>query len=172
MTTAPHIHGNRRSFSASDAVETIAADLRQIRKEDGLTWADVGRVLGKSEDRANDYAKALSEMPVTTFLLGLREWKGRFGTAALAMAGGKFASLDAGDMSDNERLSHLLRLAHLLSVALSDDHTPGDIDDGELQSIGSAALDDAARGIETLRRRLSNLNMQRPSLAAVGDRTS
>lgn len=158
MSTAPQIHGKRRTFSVSAALETIGEDLAKIKKEDGLTWKEVGRVLGKSDDRAADYSTAVSEMPVSAFLLACREWNGRFAANVFAMIDQKLGPIDGGDMTDNERLSHLLRLAHLLSVALSDDHTPGDIDDNELEAIGSAALDDAARGIETLRARLSRLH--------------
>ncbi|SDC30130.1 hypothetical protein SAMN05444678_102240 [Sphingomonas sp. YR710] len=152
MSAVQQIHGKRRSFAVSDALSTLGADLAKIREEDGLTWADVGRVLGKSDDRAADYAKAISEMPVSAFLLGLREWNGRFGGRVLAMIGQQIGPLSSADMSDNERLSHLLHLAHLLSLALLDD---GQVDDGELRGIGSAALDNAARGIAALRTRLA-----------------
>lgn len=152
--TPPQIHGKRRSFSVSDALDTLGNDLKLIREEDKLTWADVGRVLGKSDDRAQDYAKGLSEMGFTAFLLGALEWKGRFTGNVMAMIGQQMAALDAADMSDNERLAKLLHLAHMLSLALLDD---GQVDDDELRGIGSAALDDAIRGLTALRARLSIL---------------
>jgi len=157
VNRAPHIHGKLASFSASNALETIGADLRKIKDEDGLSWKDVGRVLGKSDDRAADYASAISEMPVTSFLLGLREWNGRLGGNVLALIGQKLGPADVGDMTDNEKLSHILRLAHLMSVALSDEKTPGVADDEELCAIGSEALDEAARSIDALRSRLAKI---------------
>ncbi|UAK23646.1 hypothetical protein [Sphingomonas nostoxanthinifaciens] len=153
--TAPQIHGTRRSFSVSDALETIGEDLARIREEDKLSWKDVGRVLGKSDDRAADYSKAVSEMPVSAFLLGLREWNGRLGARVLAMIGKQIGPLDAADMSDNERLSKLLHLAHLLSLALLDD---GIVDDDELKGIGGAILDEVISGLMALRRRLATLH--------------
>ncbi|RVT93719.1 hypothetical protein [Sphingomonas crocodyli] len=154
MTAQPGIHGKRRTFAVSDAVDTLGESLAAIREADGLTWKDVGRVLGRSEDQASQYAKGTAEMGFTSFLLGLREWNGRFGADVLAMIGVKSVPLDSEDMTDNERLAKLLHLAHLLSLTLLDD---GKVDDDELQAIGSKALDDAARGIEALRQRLSAL---------------
>lgn len=153
--TDPQIHGRRRSFSVSDALDTLGEDLAKIREEDKLTWADVGRVLGKSDDRAADYAKGTSEMPVSAFLLGLREWNGRLGARVLAMIGKQIGPLDSADMSDNERLSKLLHLAHLLSLALLDD---GIVDDDELRGIGGGLLDDVISGLMALRRRMSALD--------------
>ena len=153
--TGPQIHGMRRSFSVSDALDTLGEDLRRIREEDKLTWADVGRVLGKSDDRAQDYAKGISEMPVSAFLLGAREWNGRFAGRVLAMIGKQIGPLDALDMTDNERLAKLLHLAHMLALALADN---GKVDDDELKGIGGAALDEAISGLMAMRARLHQID--------------
>ncbi|MBN8831212.1 MAG: hypothetical protein J0G94_11490 [Sphingomonadales bacterium] len=142
----------------SQALEQIGTDLRVIKEEDRLSWKDVGRVLGKSDDRAADYAAAISEMPVSAFLLACREWKGRFANGVLAMIGAKLGDSEADGSSDSERLCRILRLAHLLSVALNDDQTPGDVDEDELREIGSDTLDEAARAIDALRIRLAALH--------------
>jgi hypothetical protein len=155
--SSPQIHGMRPSFSVSAALERLGEDLANIRKEDGLTWKDVGRVLGKSDDRASDYANALSEMPVSAFLLGCREWNGRLGNGVMGMIGQKLAPVEAEEVSDSDKLCRILRLAHLLSQALTDDDTPGSVDADELKGIGLAALDDAARGIDALRHRLMTM---------------
>lgn len=162
----PQIHGTRRSFAVSDALDTLGEDLKRIRDEDGLTWSDVGRVLGKSDDRAADYAKGISEMPVSAFLLGAREWNGRFAGRVLAMIGKQIGPIDSADMSDNERLAKLLHLAHLLSLALLDD---GIVDDDELRGIGGAQLDDIIGGLMALRTRLHKLDPPATQLRAVGD---
>ncbi|WP_148648335.1 hypothetical protein [Sphingobium cupriresistens] len=158
MTRNPQIHGRRSSFSASVALAQLGDDLTNIRKEDGLTWKDVGRVLGKSEDRASNYATALAEMPVSSFLLGCREWNGRFGNGVLGLIGMKLTEIGADTYSDGEKLSHILRVAHLLAAALGDMETPGTVDDDELREIGSEALDEAQRAIDAMRVRLSRLN--------------
>jgi hypothetical protein len=153
--TAPQIHGGRRSFSVSDALDTLGDDLKRIREEDKLTWADVGRVLGKSDDRAQDYAKGFSEMPISAFLLGAREWNGRFAGRVLAMIGKQIGPLNALDMTDNERLSKILHLAHLLALALAND---GAVDDEELKTIGGAPLDEAIAGLMSMRARLHQID--------------
>ncbi|MFT3966846.1 MAG: hypothetical protein QM690_13295 [Sphingobium sp.] len=155
--SSPQIHGRRASFSASKAVDQLGEDLEAIKKADGLTWADVGRVLGKSDDQAAKYASGLAEMSVTSFLLGCREWNGRLGNGVLALIGQKLSPVDAEDVSDSDKLCRILRLAHLLSQAMSDDDTPGAVDDDEIKSIGIAALDDAARAIDALRHRLMDI---------------
>lgn len=155
MSAVQQIHGRWRGFSVSEALETLGEDLATIKREDGLTWKDVGRELGKSDDRAADYATAVSEMPVGAFLLGCRAWNGRFAGRTLALIGQQLGPIDRAEMSDNERLSHLLHLAHLLSLALLDD---GVVDDDELRSIGTAAIDNAMRGLSAMRDRLRQIS--------------
>lgn len=156
--SAPQIHGTRRSFSASKALERLGADLRDIKEADGLTWKDVGRVLGKSEDRASDYANGVSEMTVTSFLLGCREWNGRFGNGVMEMIGQKVTPIGDVEMSDSDKLCRILLLAHLISEGINDEETPGLIDDDELRAIGSKKLDDAIRALDALRGRLARLD--------------
>jgi hypothetical protein len=158
MNGKPQIHGRRSSFSANVALAKLGDDLATIRKEDGLTWKDVGRVLGKSEDRASNYATALAEMPVSSFLLGCREWNGRFANGVLSLIGMKLTEIGTDATSDGEKLCRILRLAHLISAAMTDLDTPGAIDDGELREIGAEALDEATRAIDALRARLARLD--------------
>lgn len=97
---APYIHGRRRTFSASAAVDTQNAVLTTIKREDGATWDDMGRVLGKSEDRAAAYANTASPIDMPTFLAGCREWGGRFADPLLALVGGRWA--EAGSICTND----------------------------------------------------------------------
>ncbi|HEX7853815.1 MAG TPA: hypothetical protein VF503_08985 [Sphingobium sp.] len=156
--SGPQIHGRRASFSASKAVDELGADLEKIKKADGLTWADVGRVLGKSDDQAAKYASGLAEMSITSFLLACREWNGRIGNGVLGMIGHKLVPVDAEDVSDSDKLCRILRLASLLADAMTDHISPGTVDTDELKSIGALALDDAARAIDALRIRLAAIN--------------
>jgi len=74
----PTIHGKRRALSASSILEAIGTDLSQIRLEDGLTFKDLGRYLGKSEDQAAKYCDGTAEMPVTAYAFAKAQWNGRF----------------------------------------------------------------------------------------------
>lgn len=109
--TAPHIHGPRRTLTASSAVDTQNTVLTAIKLEDGATWGDMGRVLGKSEDRAAAYANTSSPIDLPTFLAGCREWGGRFADPFLALAGGRWAeagSVCTGDDPASLTLAQLL----------------------------------------------------------------
>lgn len=92
---APYIHRKRRTFSASKAVEVQGSSLSAIKTEDDITFKDIGRVLGKSEDRAAVYSAGGSPMDLPTFLAGCDAWGGRFADSLLALAGGRWADIGA-----------------------------------------------------------------------------
>ncbi len=114
--TQPQIHGRRRTFSASGAVDAQNAILTSIKNDDGATWADMGRVLGKSEDRAAAYANTSSPIDLPTFLAGCREWGGRFADPLLALVGGRWA--DAGAVCTGDE-NAALTLAELLPAIIA-----------------------------------------------------
>lgn len=68
----------RTAYSASNAVAVLADALGEIKRDDHLTYADIGAVLGKSEDQAAKYADGSATMDVVTFGRGRREWGARF----------------------------------------------------------------------------------------------
>jgi hypothetical protein len=113
---APYIHGQRRTFSASRAVDVQNAVLTSIKNDDGATWNDIGRVLGKSEDRAAAYANTSSPVDLPTFLAGCREWGGRFADPLLSLAGGRWA--DAGSVCTGDDPASLT-LAQLLPAIIA-----------------------------------------------------
>jgi hypothetical protein len=117
--SAPHIHGARRTFSASKAVEAQGAILTGIKADDDITFKDMGRVLGKSEDRAAIYASGLSAVDLPTFLAGCAEWKGRFADPLLALVGGRWA--DAGAVCTGDEKA-ALTLATLLPAVIAIEH--------------------------------------------------
>jgi len=123
---APHLHGRRRTFSASAAVDTQNAVLTSIKTEDGATWTDIGRVLGKSDDRAAAYANTASPIDLPTFLAGCREWGGRFADPLLALVGGRWAEAGAICSSDEKAaltLSQLLpAIIEIEADALTEAH--------------------------------------------------
>lgn len=109
----------RSIFSASAVMDAVAAELSTIKREDNLTDADIGRVLGKSEDQAAKYRTGMAEMGVVAFAAAKREWNGRF-TGALdrlcvnSRPGGAV-------MHDRKAQSAVLEAALALSQALEDD---------------------------------------------------
>lgn len=143
----PRFNGTRSTFSVSRALDVLGEDIAAIRDSEGLTWADVGRVLGKSDDRAADYAKGLSEMSFTSFLLGCREWNGRFAGATMAMIGKRLADLDASanHTTDRAKESSVLAAALALSIALADD----DLSEEEIRA-NRQTLENASAAIDAL----------------------
>lgn len=106
----------RTAYSASNAVQAIADALTEIKAADHLTDADIGAVLGKSEDQAAKYRAGLATMDAVTFGRGKREWNGRFT--------GYFDKLcettRPGATDDRKGQTSLLAAAMAFSVALED----------------------------------------------------
>lgn len=113
---APYIHGRRRTFSASAAVDTQNAVITSIKTEDAATWTDIGRVFGKSDDRAAAYANTASPIDLPTFLAGCHEWGGRFADPLLALVGGRWA--DAGAVCSGDEAA-ALTIANLLPAIIA-----------------------------------------------------
>lgn len=108
---------NRPVFSASAVLEAIATELSTIKHEDGLTYADIGRVLGKSEDQAAKYCAGYADMGVVSFAAGKREWNGRF-TGALDRL---CVDSRPGKADDRSAQTSLLKAALAMSEALEGD---------------------------------------------------
>jgi hypothetical protein len=107
----------RSIFSASHVLDAIASELTIIKHEDGLTDADIGRVLGKSEDQAAKYRTGLAEMGVVAFAAAKREWNGRF-TGALDRL---CVDSRPGKGSDRTAQCSVLKAALAMSEALEGD---------------------------------------------------
>ena len=107
---------SRPVFSASAVLDAVASELTTIKHEDGLTDADLGRVLGKSEDQASKYRTGLAEMGIVAFAAAKREWNGRF-TGALDRL-----CVDSRPVAGDDRAceSTVLKAVLALSVALED----------------------------------------------------
>jgi hypothetical protein len=139
---SPHIHGKRPVYSASAAMECVARALSEIKAEDRLTYADIGAVLGKSEDMAAKYCDGSAVMDFITFGRGKREWNGRFT--------GYFDRLCVDSRpavhSDQQAQSAVLAAALVLSRALEGDNS---ICAADVRK-NRAALENAQHVIETL----------------------
>lgn len=114
--TARQSTPSRPVFSASAVLAAVASELTTIKHEDDLTDADLGRVLGKSEDQAAKYRTGLAEMGIVAWAAGKREWNGRF-TGALDRL-----CVDSRPAAGDDRRGQitLLEAALALSVALAD----------------------------------------------------
>lgn len=120
--------GNKPVFSASSVRDTIAETLAAIKEEDGLTYADMGRVMGKSGDRAEAYCNGdFSDMSGFSLLAAWREWNGRFVGPLRTLVEG---SRPGGAHCDHAGQSAILKAALAISVALQD----GEVDPEEVRA--------------------------------------
>lgn len=117
---------SRRVFSASAVLDAVAADLSAIKEQDGLTDADIGRVVGKSEDQAAKYRTSLAEMGIVAFAAAKREWNGRF-TGTLDRL---CEETRPGKVCDHTALTYILEAAAVISKMLEDGTIrPGEVRD-------------------------------------------
>lgn len=115
---------SRRTFSASAVLDAVASELSTIKHEDRLTYADLGALLGKSEDQAAKYCEATAEMGIVAYARAKREWNGRF-TGALDRL-----CVDSRPAPQDDRKAQctILEAALALSVALADGNvTPEEV---------------------------------------------
>ncbi len=115
--TAPTFHGKRAVYSASSALDAVAQALSTIKTEDRLTFADLGAVLGRSEDQAAKYCDGSATMDFITFGRAKREWNGRFTGAFDRLC----VESRPASSSDRECGSKVLAAALAMSVALEGD---------------------------------------------------
>jgi len=132
----------RPVFSASHVLAVVGGDLASIKRADDLTYADLGAILGKSEDQAAKYCEGTATMDLITFARGWREWNGRFAGGLARLCHDSRPSLG----SDRARESKVLKAALALSMALADDE---EIDAVEVRD-NRATLEEARDAIEEL----------------------
>lgn len=150
--TAPLIHGPRGFVPASKLLDAIGGSLQSIKDEDGLTWADMGEALGKSDDQAGKYALAMATMDALTFLRACQQWKGRFANRVFAQIGFDLCeSTGSSTREIREGVLALMELATGLQRALLDD---GDVSDDELIELGNM-VEQCGDLVASLRRKLA-----------------
>jgi hypothetical protein len=133
-------------FSASSVRDTIAATLATIKDEDGITYADLGRVLGKSTDRAEAYCKGdFSDMSGFSLLAAWREYNGRFIGPIRDLV--EHSRLNAP--CDRQGHTSIIEASLALSVALQD----GEISPEEVLA-NRSTLENARDAIEAQLRKL------------------
>lgn len=132
----------RPVFSASAILEAVGNDLALIKSEDRLTYSDIGRVLGKSEDQAAKYCEAGADMGLVSFAAGKREWNGRF-TGSLDRL-----CVDSRPAGPHGRCiqSKVLQLALALGIALESNN---DIDGNEVDE-NRKLIEDTITALQSL----------------------
>jgi hypothetical protein len=143
--SGPAIHGVRRVVSASAILSALGDGLSAIRQHDGLTWADLGAVLGKSEDQAAKYADGSAEMGAVALYRAKQAWNGRFTGAA-----DKLIEEARETVNPRRAESMILRASLCLSIALED----GDLSNAEIAA-NRAALENGRDAIDALLSRLT-----------------
>lgn len=113
--TNPTVVGKRPAFSASNALSALGRAIHEIKSADGLTWSDIGAVLGVSDDQAAKYAEGTATMNAVTLGRGKKEWNGRFT--------GYFDRLcedsRPGKVTDHSALTAVLEAAGVLCKAMA-----------------------------------------------------
>lgn len=147
----PRIHGIAPFVPASKLVEATGEALTQIRREDGLTWGDIGEAIGKSEDQAAKYASGVAVMDFITWLRACTRWNGRFSVAA-TMVGLSVTSLGPTSSAHDVRqgmLSLMLLMAEIQKAML--DET---LEDDELLAM-DALIEQASQFLVSMRKRVA-----------------
>ena len=143
----PTIHGKQRAFSASAVLDAVGGDIASIKSDDGLTWSDIGAVLGVSEDQAAKYASSEAAMNVVAYARGKREWNGRFTGSLSRLCVETRPATIAGRTCE----SRVLKAALALSIALEDDN---EIDAREVQQ-NRATIESARDALDALLAKLT-----------------
>jgi len=123
--SAPQIHGKPRAITASSVLSAIGDDLSLIRSEDGLTWVDIGEVLGKSDDQAAKYADGTAEMGIVAFAKGRKAWGGRFTGSLDRLIEG------CGDRISCNQTQHRILAA---ALAIEEAREDGDLSDDDIRA--------------------------------------
>lgn len=107
----------RPAYSASNALECVSRALHEIKHDDRLTWADIGAVLGKSDDMAAKYADGTATMDFITYGRARKEWGKRFTGYFDRLCG----DVSVGDCSDRRDMNSVVRVLHAMADSLEDD---------------------------------------------------
>ncbi|MBD8677947.1 hypothetical protein [Sphingomonas sp. CFBP 13720] len=141
-------------LTEDDARETTREMLLPLCQKLGPTR--VGKALGCDEKTVRNARDETSTLRIDLLVNAL-------GLDPLALdgfllrAGRRSVPAECIGAADGDALCNLLKVSHLLSMALSDQRTPGALDDAELMEIPSDALDICARAIAAMQTRQSAL---------------
>jgi hypothetical protein len=115
----------RRPFTASYAVERAGEVLSQFKKDDNLSFKDLGELIGKGPDQAERIAKGNAVMDMPTFLRCCEVWGSQFADRLMALVGLRTAPHGTFCFTDDEKASHTLaRVLPLILIAEEEGLTP------------------------------------------------
>lgn len=140
--------------SASAILTAVGDALSAIRQNDRLTWVDVGRVLGRSDDQAPKYADGSAEMGIVAYAFAAEKWGSRFTGRLDALLESSRPAVNAREVEGS-----VLAAALQLSIGLAD----GELTDAEIAA-SRPTLEAARDAIDGLLARLgpkSGLSNQR-----------
>ena len=112
--TKPTIYNLAPRFAASNLLEAVGDAIARAKRANGMTYADVGAVFGKSDDAAVSYAAGHSDMPLSAFIRGVGGLGDDIGNAALAFIGRKLVPIEDAAVTDD--LSKLAPIARAVAM--------------------------------------------------------
>jgi hypothetical protein len=142
--TKPTIHGVAPRFAASNLLESVGDAIARAKRNNGMTFADIGAVFGKSDDVAASYAAGHSDMPLSAFVRGVGGLGDDIGNAALAFIGRKLVPIDGTAPTDDAaKLAPVARAVAMVAECTATSSEGG-------QSITRRELLDNAKAIRDL----------------------
>lgn len=127
-------------FSSSNLVAALAQALSDIKREDGLTYNDLGAVLGKSAETAAKYCDGQATMDAVCLARGRREWGSRFTGPFERIS----APIDNDGLADLASMSRVSRVLHVIAGALEANGTIS----AEFIALNRSAFEDARDAID------------------------
>ena len=103
-------------FSENNLLQAVGDAILEIKHQDNLTWSDIGKVLGVSDDSAAKYASGFASMTFATFMSGKREWGGRFAGPVERLV----IASRPGTVSGNMAMMHMLSASSAICAAMED----------------------------------------------------
>ena len=124
--TKPTIQGFALRFAASNLLETVGDAIARAKRNNGMTYADVGAAFGKSDDVAASYAAGHSDMPLSAFVRGVGGLGDDVGNAAFAFIGRKLVPIDTPEPTpDTSKLAPAARAVTMLAECTAPDSKGG-----------------------------------------------
>ena len=107
-------------------LEAVGDAIARAKRNNGMTYADVGAAFGKSDDVAASYAAGHSDMPLSAFIRGIAALGDDVGNAALAFINLKLAPIDTPEPTpDTSKLAPLARAVAVVAECTAADSKGG-----------------------------------------------
>jgi hypothetical protein len=132
-----------------------AEALTDIKRADGLTWADLGIAIGRSDDQAAKYADASATMDFVTFIRCCTIWRGRFANSVFGLVDMHLSDNAMPTKGSDIRrgIISLMELMTALEMALLND---GQLHDSDVVA-ADRLIEEAGRLVDMLRHRVADV---------------